>query len=318
MRWPRANSASSDVAGILRSSCDDFEVTESLGFDLSGVGEHLYVYATKRDVTTREVQRLLASACEVPLNDVSYAGMKDKRAIAHQWFSVRRPARETITLDERVSVLHCGYHATKLRRGELNSNQFRIRIRNITGDVQANLEVVKRRGVPNYFGAQRFGFKNRNVTAARKWISSGRSRIPRFTRSIYISSLRSFLFNEVLGARVANDTWQRVLTAEASIDGAPTGPLWGRGRLPGAGVARDIEMEALKGHGEITDALEFVGLVQERRLLMAVPRDMTWSMTMDALTLDFTLDKGTYATSVLREVGEFREPNEPAVAKHDE
>ena len=102
MCWPRANAGASNITGILRSTPDDFEVTETLTFEPEGEGEHLYVLAEKRGVTTRAVQQMLASRCGVPLRDVSYAGMKDRHAVARQWFSVRRPQHENIRLGESL------------------------------------------------------------------------------------------------------------------------------------------------------------------------------------------------------------------------
>jgi tRNA pseudouridine13 synthase len=167
--WPRANSESLRVTGVVRFVSEDFEVTESLVSDPMGSGEHLYVYVRKRDVTTREVQKLLALSCDVPLSEVSYAGMKDKRVVAHQWFSIRRPARESFVLDDRVRVLRCSYHQRKLRRGELAGNRFRVVVRDVScavDELEANLNRVRRHGVPNYFGPQRFGSDKTNVMAA--------------------------------------------------------------------------------------------------------------------------------------------------------
>lgn len=333
MCWPRAHAGASNVTGILRSTPGDFEVTETLTFEPEGEGEHLYLLVEKCGVTTRAVQQMLASRCAVPVRDVSYAGMKDRHAVARQWFSVRRPRREDFHLEslqprecERVPsksrgsapmtaghsqtgarILRHDRHRRKLRRGELKRNHFRIRIRALAGDPETSLARLRAVGAPNYFGEQRFGATGENVAAALDWVRAGKPRISPFLRSLYLSSMRSFLFNEVLAERVADGTWRCLLEGEAELAGAPTGPLWGRGRPPGAGAARALEERALRAHGEITRALEFVGLRQQRRPLAATPRELSWRADNGALTLEFALDRGTYATSVLREVGEFRD-----------
>ena len=306
MRWPRTHAEAAGVTGILRSTSGDFEVTESLAFEPEGDGEHLYLLAEKRDVTTRAVQQMLAHSCDVPLRDVSYAGMKDKRAVARQWFSVRRPQREDIDLGD-VRILRRDRHRRKLRRGQLRENRFRIRIRGLTGAPDTSLERLRAVGAPNYFGEQRFGATGGNVAAARDWVRAGKPRISPFLRSVYLSSMRSFLFNEVLGQRVADGTWRCSLPGEVELDGLPTGPLWGRGTLPTTGAARTLEECAIRAHGEIREALEFVGLRQERRPLATIPRNLSWRVHDSALTVEFALDRGTYATAVLREVGEFRD-----------
>ena len=99
----------------------------------------------------------------------------------------------------------------------------------------------------------------------------------------------------------------RAWCGEAIDKGVTTGPLWGRGRLKSKGYAMEVEVGALKDHAEITGALEFVELTQERRLLSVWPRDIEWSMESDVLTIEFSLEKGTCATSILSEIGDFTE-----------
>ncbi len=307
MRWPRAHAGASTVTGILRSTPDDFEVTESLPFEPEGEGEHLYLLAEKRGVTTHAVQKMLAGSCGVPMRDVSFAGMKDRRAVARQWFSVRRPQREDVHVDGGVRILRRVRHRRKLRRGQLDENRFRIRVRGLTGDPRASLALLGKHGAPNYFGDQRFGAAGENVGAALDWVRADKPRISPFLRSVYLSSLRSFLFNEVLGRRVTDGTWRSSLDGEAELDGQPTGPLWGRGRLQSAGAARLLEERLVGTHVEIAEALEFVGLRQERRSLAALPRNLSWHLDDGALTIEFALGRGIYATTMLREVGEFRD-----------
>ena len=307
MRWPRAHPGASNVTGILRSTPEDFEVTESLPFEPEGEGEHLYLLTEKRGVTTHAVQRMLAGSCGVPMRDVSFAGMKDKHAVARQWFSVRRPQREDIHVDPGVRILRQVRHRRKLRRGQLDHNRFRIRVRSLSGDPRTSLALLGNHGAPNYFGEQRFGATGENVGAALDWVRAGKPRISPFLRSIYLSSLRSFLFNEVLARRVTDGTWRSSLDGEAELDGQPTGPLWGRGRLQSTGAARALEECLIRMHAEIAETLEFVGLRQERRPLAARPKSLCWHVNDGVLTVEFALGRGSYATTVLREVGEFRD-----------
>ncbi len=307
MHWPRAHADASNVTGILRSTPDDFEVTESLAFEPDGEGEHLYLLVEKRGLTTHAVRQMLADSCGVPMRDVSFAGMKDKRAVARQWFSVRRPGREDVHVGEGVRILRQVRHRRKLRRGELDGNRFRIRVRDLAGDPRASLALLGERGAPNYFGAQRFGATGQNVGAALDWVRAGKPRISPFLRSVYLSSLRSFLFNEVLGKRVSEGTWRSILDGEAELDGQPTGPLWGRGRPHSSGAARMLEEGLIEAHAEIAEALEFVGLRQERRPLAAILKNLSWHVDEGAMTVEFALGRGTYATSALREVGDFHD-----------
>jgi tRNA pseudouridine13 synthase len=58
--------------------------------------------------------------------------------------------------------------------------------------------------VPNYFGTQRFGWQGGNLGEARDY--AARKALPeqRNVRSRLLSTARSYLFNQVLAARVAD------------------------------------------------------------------------------------------------------------------
>ena len=78
----------------------------------------------------------------------------------------------------------------------------------VQGDLEsAALGRVMQRGFPNYFGPQRFGHAGRNLAVAQTWLLQGRrergnrTRAPE--RALYLSVLRSFLFNEQLALRGA-------------------------------------------------------------------------------------------------------------------
>ena len=88
--WARAHGPPLFTARI-RSRPDDFEVTEVLGWELSGDGEHDYLWVEKTGANTEWDARQLARHADVPAKDIGYAGLKDRHAVTRQWFSVRRP-----------------------------------------------------------------------------------------------------------------------------------------------------------------------------------------------------------------------------------
>jgi tRNA pseudouridine13 synthase len=111
------------------------------------------------------------------------------------------------------------------------------------------------------------------------------------------------LFNAVLAKRVTEGTWDSLLDGDILDGDAPTGPLWGRGRIATSGCAAGHEKQALAAYAEWLDPLEHLGLVQERRVLVAQPQDLRWSLHSTTLELRFGLLAGQYATAVLRELG---------------
>ena len=72
----------------LSADPEDFRVTEIEKFHPSGAGTHAWLRIRKRGVNTEEVAITLARVAGAPRSAVGFAGMKDRLAIATQWFSV--------------------------------------------------------------------------------------------------------------------------------------------------------------------------------------------------------------------------------------
>ena len=123
-------------------------------------------------------------------------------------------------------------------------------------------------------------------------------------KSIYLSTLRSGLFNEVLAARVRAGSWRRQLPGDVLTDGVPTGPLWGRGKTASTLDAGALEQAALAPYAAIMDALEFTGVNQARRPLAVRPAAAEATLPVDAdPVVAFELPPGAYATVLLGELG---------------
>ncbi len=319
---------------LLRSSADDFQVEELLDIPLSGCGEHHWLHIQKRDTNTEWLARQLARLAGVPARDVSYAGLKDRIAVTTQWFSVRLPGKmepdwRSIE-NNNIKLLSFGRHRAKLRRGAHNGNAFIITLRQLEGDrdlIEQRLSIIKAKGVANYFGEQRFGHGGRNVSNGVALLKGEIKVKDRHKRGLYLSAVRSYLFNKILSQRVADGSWQKILLGEAVMlsgsnshflaetvddeltkrlaegDIHPSAPLWGRGRTATALVAHEYEQAALAPYQEILEKMEHIGLEQSRRTLRLCVPDLNWSWGDDkTLILKFRLPVGAYATSLLREV----------------
>lgn len=329
------------LSARMRVEPEDFDVTELDAFDASGAGEHLLLRIAKRGMNTAFVARLLAEWAGVDERAVGYAGLKDRHAVTRQRFSVQLPGREAPSIEglersdaatgQSLRVLDQARHARKLPRGALAGNRFVLVLRDVQGErdrVEQRLLAIAGRGVPNYFGEQRFGHGGGNVDRALAMFAG--LRVRREERAMLLSAARSALFNRVLAARVADGSWQRGLAGEAwMLDGSrsvfgpepasealaarldafdihPTAPLWGRGQLRSEGEARELELEALSGEGpaRLRAGLESAGLRQERRATRLRPADLAWHWRADGgLQLAFALPPGGYATTVLAELG---------------
>ena len=325
---------------LLKASAEHFRVTEVLDIALSGQGEHLWLLLEKRNLNTEDVARQLARAAGVSLRDVSYAGIKDRKAVTRQWFSLQLPGRPDPDLQglwgENLSCIDSQRHSRKLQRGAHSANQFVIRLTALQADtdrLETRLQQIATQGVPNYVGPQRFGHGGGNLSDARSWAQRGALPPARGTRSRLLSTARSWLFNRVLAARVADASWNRVQAGDClaftqsrshfsadrlavndprvdALDVHPTGPLWGQGALPVDAEVRQREQAIAAQDAELCSWLENAGLEQERRILRLPITGLTWHYpSPDCLELEFTLPIGCYATTVLRELVDLE--NEP-------
>lgn len=319
------------ASGQVRAVPEDFVVEEALGFAPAGAGAHVLLRVRKRDANTEWVARALAREARCRASDVGYAGLKDRRALATQWFSVpasRRAAEEWRGLSgEGFEVLDACAHTRKLPRGAHAGNRFSIRITGLTGDpaeVGARLDRIRTAGVPNYFGPQRFGRDLGNLAVlagTAPGLPGARSR-PSFT----LSAARSLVFNAILAERVQTGTWGQLCAGDwAVLDGRgsifavmagdaelgersarlevhPTGALWGRGLPPTTECVHALECRVAGELPEACQLVEAAGMAQERRSLRVAARDLSWHFGPQTLQLDFRLARGAFATSVLAEL----------------
>ncbi|MDR6842436.1 tRNA pseudouridine(13) synthase TruD [Pseudoxanthomonas sacheonensis] len=324
------------LSARIRTTVEDFFVEEIAGFEPSGEGEHLLLTIEKRGLNTAAVAKRLADWAGLPEMAIGYAGMKDRHAVTRQRFSVHLPKRiapDPMRLQsEDLEVLSSTWHNRKLPRGALAGNRFVLVLRDVTGEralIEERLRQIAARGLPNWFGEQRFGRGGDNVESALSMFAGRRVRHDQ--RSILLSAARSELFNRVLAARVRDASWDAGLEGEvwilagsrsvfgpepwdetladrlARFDIHPSGPLWGAGEPRSTARCAEVERAALDGEDGLMfrKGLEDAGLKQERRALRLVAEGLTWTWLDEAvLSLSFSLPPGSYATALLQELGE--------------
>ncbi|ABV86516.1 tRNA pseudouridine(13) synthase TruD [Shewanella pealeana] len=324
----------------LRTHNSDFQVQEILPFAPTGEGEHHLLHIRKEGLNTVEVAKMLSGFAHVHPKEVTYAGQKDKHAITEQWFGVRIPGKETPNWEqlnsEQITVLSSSRHSKKLRIGALAGNRFTLTLRNVSdmSDVVARIEKIGEQGVPNYFGEQRFGHDGKNLIFGRQMFT-GRKVKDRNKRSMYLSAVRSNLFNMAVSTRLAQhgtgtltgdcvmlagsksyfvaEQWDETLVERlAKKDIQLSAPLWGRGLPLAQAEAAECEAQALESLATDKDGLEHAGLSQERRALLLEPQHLQYEVDEDTIILKFALPSGSYATSVLRELFVYQDVQEVA------
>ncbi|WP_040523685.1 tRNA pseudouridine(13) synthase TruD [Aliiglaciecola lipolytica] len=322
--------------GTIKSCYADFIVREELGYELTGEGEHIHLWVQKEGLNTAFVAEQIAKFCQLPLRAISYAGRKDKHAQTQQWFGVHAPGKQSFAWQnmqlEGLTILASKRHNKKLRVGALKGNRFELVVRDVTEPQQlsARLEFIKQHGVPNYYGAQRFGESRHhqsggNLTLAQCMLNGEVIR-NRNKRSMAISALRSWLFNEFIHQRIKRDIYANPMPGEVCIltgsnsffiaqkidpethtrlaknDIVLSAPMWGSGELASIDAVREFEQDIAACHTNVCNLLESLGLKQERRSISVKPTGLEWQIHENTLNIQFSLPAGCFATSVLREL----------------
>ncbi|AHJ76767.1 tRNA pseudouridine(13) synthase TruD [Kosakonia sacchari] len=322
------------ASGVLKANPEDFVVVEDLGFEPDGEGEHILVRILKNGCNTRFVADALAKFLKIHAREVSFAGQKDKHAVTEQWLCARVPGNAMPDLSafqlEGCKVLEYARHKRKLRLGALQGNAFTLVLREISdrADVDARLQAIAEKGVPNYFGAQRFGIGGSNLQGALRWAQSDAPVRDRNKRSFWLSAARSALFNQIVSERLKKTDFNQVVDGDAL-------QLAGRGSwfvatceelaelqtrveakalmitasLPGSGewgTQRDalaFEQQAVADAPDLQALLVREKVEAARRAMLLYPQKLSWNWWDDVtVELRFWLPAGSFATSVVREL----------------
>jgi tRNA pseudouridine13 synthase len=354
------------VGGRIRSKIEDFYVEEVLPFEPSGAGEHLLLLVEKRGVSTLEMIRKIARSLKMSRKRFGYGGLKDARAIARQYVSIWSLDKISIGDLPGVKIVEVNRHSRKLKPGTVKFNKFKIIIRDADEkNADKIMKILYEKGIPNYFGPQRFGSRRPNthlvgerivkndiegavktfvgnpydtespkLQKARGLFDKGELKesleyfpskfypekaviqsliqgadylnafksINLRLRKLFVHAYQSFLFNQVLNERMSN---LEAMDGDILSKGIPTGPLFGYKLKLAEKEAGKIERDILEKSGAqledfrcpLTPELSATG--RRHKLFFKI---LDYKIKHNPLTLEFTLPKGCYATSVLREV----------------
>ena len=315
---------------LLKAECADFVVKENLGYSMAGEGEFVAVRVRKTDANTLFVGEKLAQFAGISARNMSYAGLKDRRAVTEQWFSLQMPGKTTPDFGdfqlEGIEILEVTRHNRKIRTGSLDGNYFDILLRNAieNDDLKVRLENLSKFGFPNYFTEQRFGRDGHNLTQALRWAKGEIQVKDRKKRSFYLSAARSEVFNLVVSERLKQGVANRVLPNDiVQLSGSHswfvadekedlnvlqlrleqgdlqlTAPLIGETAQPACSLENDIVQQ----HQDIVNLMKQERLKPARRPLLMKPKDFNWQFEETGLRLKFYLSAGSYATALVREL----------------
>ena len=319
--------------GVIKSQADDFRVIENLGFEPCGEGEHLFLYIEKKNLTTQDLIEQIAREFTVKPRDIGYSGLKDKLAVTQQWLSVHLPGQMNSTeipSPSHYKLLQHGWHNKKIRAGTHRSNSFEVMVRNVaelSSQTQQQIDDIKEFGMANYFGEQRFGAQQDNVERAiHSFTNERRTRkLSRTKRSLYISALRSFLFNQILSQRIEQSHWHQPLQGDVFMlsgshslfseiiddsildrfqqhDISSAASMYGAGSRMLSEMALALEDDIFHQHPQIVECLD----AQKVKLQMRTTRVTVQAFNVihdadtQSLTVSATLPSGCFFTTLLK------------------
>ena len=315
---------------LLKAECADFVVKEQLGYDMSGDGEFVAVKVRKTDCNTLFVGEQLAKFAGISARNMSYAGLKDRKAVTEQWFSLQMPGQPTPDFSqfslEGVEILDVTRHQRKIRIGSLQGNHFEILLRNAeeTDELKERLDFLAKNGFPNYFTEQRFGRDGNNLTQALRWANGEIKVKDRHKRSFYLSAARSEIFNLIVSKRMELNLAQQILVGDVlQLNGSHswfvvdesedlaqlqqrlvqqdvllTAPLIGEEEKS----AVDFEHEIFAQHQALFALMRQERMKAARRPILMQPQQFQWQFEPNGLRLQFALPAGSYATALIREL----------------
>ncbi len=327
------------IGGRIKTQPEDFQVEEIPAYQPCGAGDHLFLWVEKRGMGAEYFVRQIARRLDVPASEVGTAGLKDRHAVTRQMVSV--PARAEPRLPQLegdgIRLLNVSRHGNKLRPGHLHGNRFHILVRDVRADAASHLpaliERLKRDGLANFYGEQRFGREGQTVllglSLLRQQVSpAGRAsgRHP-FLRKLALSAAQSALFNHNLACRMADGVLRRVLPGDVmarwpfgglflaeDVEGEQArleareivlaGPMFGHKMFRAAGEAAEREAAVLRDAAVQPQSFAAFGklLAGTRRHDLIYVDDLAAAIEAGGVRLSFTLPAGSYATVLLREI----------------
>lgn len=326
------------IGGALKREPSHFVVEELPLYEPAGEGEHVYVNLTREGWTTHALRKRLANLFGHRPRDVGFAGLKDKHARATQTFSLPLLSLDEDQVARRIAqalpveVHWVCRHRNKLRRGHLSGNHFHILLWGPEPGVEGALlrarEIARalgERGLPNYYGPQRFGRRGMNAVRGREVLRGFREERRRWLRRLYLSAYQSELFNRWLAKRIERGWFRRLFggdVAQVIASGGLftvedekrerlrferreityTGPIYGSQMWWAGGRPGELEREIYQQEGLSPEEFKRAGLKGSRRRARLLPDDLRIEPREGALLFRFTLPKGAYATTLLREV----------------
>lgn len=341
IKLPFATKEYPGIDGKIKKKPEHFVVEEIPIYEPCGKGDHLYINLTKKNLTSKEIQKKLTQLFNLSEVCIGFAGMKDKHAVTTQTYSIKfgiiddkftKEVVKTIEKNIPIKVNWAKLHNNKIKAGHLLGNKFKIIISEIKIPIDEALEIsreivnkIKKTGIPNFYGPQRFGFDGDNWKRGLSIIKGELKTRDLWSKRFLISSYQSYLCNVYLAKRVESGNFEKILKGDIAKkydtgglfvvkdkeaeqkrydnhEISFTGPIYGPEMWEAEDESGKFEKEILKDSGVTIEDIKKAGSNGTRRLGRLLVDDIKIKKVREGLQLEFFLPKGAFATNVLREI----------------
>ncbi|SFZ98112.1 tRNA pseudouridine 13 synthase [hydrothermal vent metagenome] len=189
-----------------------FFVEEIPLYTFTGTGNYLILKIKKTDMSTWKLITVLAKATGLQERDIGYAGLKDKNATTIQYISLPKQYEKELNKNlttEKIEILERTYNKSPIKIGHLKGNNFSIVLHDINESdakfFNTTAKMMQSKGIPNYYGYQRFGEDSKSYLQGKEIAHSGK-RLKGSKEKLLVSAYQSHLYNKWLGQRVKLST----------------------------------------------------------------------------------------------------------------
>lgn len=351
MELPFITQGLEGTGGVIKNKPEHFIVEEIPLYLPSGTGTHLFLNITKKSLASTDLQKKIAALFRIKTLDIGMAGLKDKDSVSTQMISVPigntdaesiNSAIEKIRLSLPIQVNWARLHANKLKPGHLLGNKFTIIISDIGIDTKTALSraeniisEIKREGIPNYYGSQRFGIEEKNIEKGHNLIKGKIQVNDRWLRKFLISSYQSYLCNLYLAERLNSGLFSKIIRGDIakkystgglfevkdtetdqkryiSKEISFTAPMYGIKMWDASHESKELEDRVLKSTDITLNDFRIMKITGTRRLGRLLVDDIEAKKCQEGILLKFSLPKGAFATNVLREIMKVEPASVPA------
>jgi tRNA pseudouridine13 synthase len=195
-----------------KQTIERFFVEELPLYSFTGTGNYLILKIKKTDMSTWKLITVLAKATGLQERDIGYAGLKDKNATTIQYISLPKTYEKELNKNlttEKIEILERTYNKAPIKIGHLKGNRFSIVLHYINEKdakfFNTTAKMMQSKGIPNYYGYQRFGEDSRSYLQGKEIAHSGK-KLRGSKEKLLVSAYQSHLFNKWLGQRVKLST----------------------------------------------------------------------------------------------------------------